>query len=40
MIAEPLTRPEIFPDTPRVDSAQEPERAPPVETTLLLISSL
>src|ERR1700724_1047026 len=39
-IAAPLARPETFPDTPRVTSAQEPEREPPWEMTLLLISSL
>src|ERR1700730_13435189 len=33
-------RPEIFPDTPRVASAQEPESEPPSEMTLLLISTL
>jgi hypothetical protein len=33
-ISAPLARPEIFPDAPRVASAQEPEM------TLLLISNL
>lgn len=37
-ICEPLARPEIFPETPRLVSVQEPESAPPSEMTLLLIS--
>src|SRR3979411_1475281 len=39
-ISAPLARPEIFPDAPRVASAQEPDSEPPSEMTLLLISNL
>jgi len=39
-ISAPLARPEMFPDTPRIASAQEPESEPPSEMTLLPISTL